>query len=147
MGRRTAGGARVVPVAEATASSCSSSLAVVFTPVVPVVHVADDRDSGAASSARYRDGHEYVSHLPSSMGSIVTSETLRFVCRRVEVVVASSSHGIEEPAPAQPNEPVVASPDASAGTSCCRMPGDSQFFVAQAACLQCPATPSSLQVR
>jgi hypothetical protein len=67
MGRRTAGGARVVPAAEATASSCSSSSAVVFTPVVPIDHVAEDRDSGAASSARYREeGQECVSHLPSA---------------------------------------------------------------------------------
>jgi hypothetical protein len=72
MGRRTAGGARVVPAAEATASSCSSSSAVVFTPVVPIDHVADDRDSGATSSARFRDDvQEYVSHFSSSMRSTV----------------------------------------------------------------------------
>jgi hypothetical protein len=67
MGQRTAGSARVVPAAEAEASSCSSSSAVIFTPVVPVDHVADDRESGAASSARYREeGQECVSHLPSA---------------------------------------------------------------------------------
>ena len=60
MDRRTA--ARVVPTAVPTASTCSSDSAVVFTPVVPVDHVADDRQSGAASSARCReDGQEYVS--------------------------------------------------------------------------------------
>jgi hypothetical protein len=67
MGQRTAGGSRVVPVAEAKESSCSSSSAVVFTPVVPIDHVADDRESGGTSSARYREeGQEYVSHLPSA---------------------------------------------------------------------------------
>ncbi len=61
MGRRTA--ARVVPTAEPTASTCSNNSAVVFTPVVPVEHGADDRQSGAASSARCReDDHECVSH-------------------------------------------------------------------------------------
>jgi hypothetical protein len=64
MGRRTAGVARMVPAAEANAPSCSSSSAVLFTPVVPVDHVAGDRESGA--SARYwDDGQEYVSHLRS----------------------------------------------------------------------------------
>ena len=73
MGQQTAGGARVVPAAEATASSCSSSSAVVFTPVVPIDHVADDRESGAASSARYREeGQECVSAPPERpMRSIV----------------------------------------------------------------------------
>ena len=60
MGRRTG---RVVPTAEPTASTCSNNSAVVFTPVVPVDHAADDVESGAASSARCReDDHEYVSH-------------------------------------------------------------------------------------
>ena len=59
MGRRTA--ARVVPTADPTASTCSNNSAVVFTPVVPIEHVADDRESGAASSARCReDDQEYV---------------------------------------------------------------------------------------
>jgi hypothetical protein len=63
MGRRTA--ARVVPTADPTASTCSYNSAVVFTPVVPIEHVADDRESGAASTARCReDGQEYVLHLP-----------------------------------------------------------------------------------
>ena len=65
MDRRTA--ARVVPTAEPTASTWSSDSAVVFTPVVPIEHGADDRQSGAASSARYReDGQEYASHLQAS---------------------------------------------------------------------------------
>ena len=60
MGRRTA---RLVPTADSTVSSSSSS-AVVFTPVVPADDVAD---SGPTSSARYREyGREYDSHLPSS---------------------------------------------------------------------------------
>jgi hypothetical protein len=64
MDRRTA--ARVAPTAEPTASTCSSDSAVIFTPVVPVDHVADDRESGAASSARCReDGQAYVAHPPS----------------------------------------------------------------------------------
>jgi hypothetical protein len=64
MGRRTA--ARAVPTAEPTASTCSNNSVVAFTPVVPIEHVADDVESGAASSARCReDGHEYVSHPPS----------------------------------------------------------------------------------
>jgi hypothetical protein len=65
MGRRNAGGTRVVLAAEANASSCSSSSAVIFTPVVPIDHVADNQESGAASSARARareDGQEYASH-------------------------------------------------------------------------------------
>jgi hypothetical protein len=140
MGRRTA--ARVVPTAEPTASTCSNNSAVVFTPVVPVDHVADDVESGAASSARCReDCHEYVSH-PRAGGaphrSSPKSGTLLFLCSTVEVVVASSSHAIEQPAPAQPKEPAVASPDASPGTSCW-MPCDSHLCLAtQAACLQCP---------
>ncbi len=68
MDRRTA--ARVVPTAEPTASTCSSNSALIFTPVIPVEHVADDRESGAASSSRYREvGQEYVSHPPSPMRS------------------------------------------------------------------------------
>ena len=67
MDQQTTGGTRVVPAAEAYASSCSSSSAVFFTPIVPIDHVADDRESGAASSARFREeGQEYVSHLPSA---------------------------------------------------------------------------------
>jgi hypothetical protein len=58
MGRRTA--ARVVPKAERT---CSSNSEVIFTPVVPAEHAADDQESGAASSSCFReDGQEYVSH-------------------------------------------------------------------------------------
>ena len=81
--------------------------------------------------------------LKRPMGSIVTSGTLRFECRAVEVVVASSSHGIEEPAPAPPNKPAVASPDASSGISCC-MSCDLPFSLAtQAACPPCQAHPCS----
>ena len=59
MGRRTA--ARVVPTAEAAALVCSSSSALVFTPVVPVDSVGDDRESGAAPRARdQEDGKQYV---------------------------------------------------------------------------------------
>ena len=159
MGRRTA--ARVVPTAVPTGSTCSSDSAVVFTPVVPVDHVADNRESGTASSARCRkDGHEYVSHPAEPGGaprrSSLKSGTLLFLRSTVEVVVASSSHAIEQPAPAQPNEPAVASPDASPGTSCC-MPCDSHLCLAtQAACPQCPVIcvqrprhqlPFTLQVR
>jgi hypothetical protein len=62
MGRRTA--ARVVPTADLTSSTCSSNSAIVFTPVVPVEHVAENQESGAASSSRCReDGQEYVLHL------------------------------------------------------------------------------------
>ena len=126
MDRRTA--ARVVPTAEPTASTCSNNSAVVFTPVVPVDHVADNRESGAASSARCReDGHEYVSHPAEPGGaphrSSLKSGTLLFLRSTVEVVVASSSHGIEQPAPAQPNKCASESPDASSGTPCC-MPCD-----------------------
>jgi hypothetical protein len=68
---RTMGSSRVVPTAEAMASSSRSSV-VDFTPVLPVNHVADDPGDGAASGARYReDGQEYVSHLTSSMRSTV----------------------------------------------------------------------------
>ena len=87
MGRKTAGGARVVPTADATACARPSSSAVVFTPVLngvfPVDHVADGPESGATSSACYREdgGQQYVSHLPSSMRSIVRSGILRFVCK------------------------------------------------------------------
>ena len=70
MGRRNAGGTRVVPAAEATTSSCSSSSADVFAPVVPIDHVAYDRDSGATYSARYREEGQYVSHLPSSVAAL-----------------------------------------------------------------------------
>ena len=68
MGRRTA--ARVVPTAEPTASTCSNNSSVVFTPVVPIEHVTDDRESGATSSARCReDGQEsYALHLPEPHG-------------------------------------------------------------------------------
>jgi hypothetical protein len=69
MDRRTA--ARVVPTAVLTGSTCSSNSALIFTPVVPFERVADDRESGAASSSRYEedasspryreDGQEYVS--------------------------------------------------------------------------------------
>ncbi len=150
MGRQTAG---VVPTAETTASSCSSG-ARVFTPVFPVDHVSDP-ESGATSSACYReDGQEYVSHLPSSMRSIAKCDILSFACRAVEVRVASASHGIEEPAPAQPNETAVASPAAFSGTSRC-MPCDLHPWLHLAACPQCRAHPllrplhglSILQVR
>ena len=70
--------------------------------------------------------------------SSLKSGTLLFLRSTVEVVVASSSHAIEQPAPAQPKEPAVASPDESPGTSCW-MPCDSHLCLAtQAACLQCP---------
>ena len=60
MGRRTA--ARVVPTAETTAPVCSNNSALVFTSVVPVGRVTDDRESDAASGALDReDGKEYVS--------------------------------------------------------------------------------------
>ena len=75
MGRRTA--ASVVPTAELTAPTCSSNSALVFTPLVPVEHVADDRESGAASNSRYQeDDQEYVSHPPSPMRSSLQSGTL-----------------------------------------------------------------------
>ena len=81
MGRRTA--ARVVPTAETTAPVCSNNSALVFTSVVPVGRVTDDRESDAASGAldredgkeyvsraRYReDGKEYVVHPASPMPS------------------------------------------------------------------------------
>ncbi len=157
MGRRTG---RVVPTAEPTASTASNNSAVVFTPVVPVEHVADNRESGAASSTRCReDDHEYVSHPRAGRrASSFQSEKwdAAFLRSTVEVVVASSSHGIEQPVLAQPNELAVASPDASPGTSCC-MPCDSHLCLAtQAACLQCPVAcvqrprhqlPFNLQVR
>ena len=66
MSRRAGGGARVVPNL-VPATSSSSNLAVVFTPLVPIDHVADDGESGTAaalglfppSSVRYReDGKE-----------------------------------------------------------------------------------------
>jgi len=80
MGRRTMGSSRVVPTAEATASSSRSS-AVDFTPVLPVDHVADDPGNGAASGARYReDGLEYVSRLKSSMRPTSKSGTLLSCC-------------------------------------------------------------------
>ena len=61
MGRRTA--ARVVPTADLTSATCSNNSAVVFTPVVPIEHVAEDRESGAASTARCReDDQECVLH-------------------------------------------------------------------------------------
>ena len=71
-----------------------------------------------------------TSHIPEPhVHSNVITGTLLFVRSTVEVVVDSHSFGIEEPASAQPNELVVASPDqtpkspnpdsdASAGTSC-----------------------------
>ena len=140
MGWRTAGGSRVVPTAETTAPSCSSS-AEAFTPVFPVDHAAGDSESGATSSACFReDGQEYVSHLPSSMRSILKSGNLRFACRAVEVLVAKASHGMEEPAAAQPSESAVASPDASSGTSRCCMTCDAHFSLATPSRL--PAMPS-----
>ena len=71
------------------------------------------------------------------MRSSVICGTLRFVCRTVEVVVASSSHGIEElaPQPNCPNKPAAASLDASAGIS-----GGMAYsspWLTQAACPQC----------
>ena len=86
MGRRTGGGARVVPNS-VPATSSSSNSAVVFTPLVPIDHVADDRESGTAaaldlfspSSARYReDGKEYVSLHPSRMRLSLKSGSLLF---------------------------------------------------------------------
>jgi hypothetical protein len=91
MGRRTAGVARGVPAAVANEPSCSSSSAVVFTPVGPVDHVAQSGaeqgkgevpllylvESGAASSKCYRDdGEEEVSQLPSPMRSDVKNRML-----------------------------------------------------------------------
>ncbi len=72
-------------------------------------------------------------HPPSPMPPVL--KCFLFWHRAVEVVVASSLQGIEEPAPAQPNDPFVASPDASAGNSC-RLPCDAHLSLAtQAACL------------
>jgi hypothetical protein len=128
MGRRTA--ARVVPTAEVTASVPSSNSALVFTHVVPVDPIGDDRESGAASRARGReDGKEYVSRPPSPMRSSLKSGTFLFLRRAVEVVLASSSDGIEEPAPAQPTAPSLASPGASAGNSC-SVPCEAHFSLA-----------------
>jgi hypothetical protein len=50
-----------------------------------------------------------------------------FVRRTVEVVVASSSHGID-PAPARPNERASESADASSGTPCCMHCGSAIFL-------------------
>jgi hypothetical protein len=113
MGRRTA--ARVVPTAEPAPSTCSSNSAVVFTPVVPVEHVADDRESGAASNARYREdryGQAYVLPLPappapSPVRSYVKNGMFPFVVRRtVEVIVDGAPHRMGHNTP-QPNESVL----------------------------------------
>ncbi len=127
MGRRTA--ARVIPTAEVTASVLSSNSALVFTHVVPVDPIGDDRESVAASRARGReDGKEYVSRPPSPMRSSLKRGTFLFLRRAVEVG-ASSSDGIEEPAPAQPTAPSLASPGASAGNSC-SVPCEAHFSLA-----------------
>jgi hypothetical protein len=124
MGRRAAGGARVVPAATITAFSCSSSSAEVLTPVVPVDHVAQSGakqckgevpllylvESGAASSKCYQDdGEEEVSQLPSPMRSDVKNGMLPFgLGMTVEVVVDDAPHRVGHTTP-QPNESVLAS--------------------------------------
>jgi hypothetical protein len=122
MGRRAAGGARVVPAATITA--CSSSSAEVLTPVVPVDHVAQSGaeqgkgevpllylvESGAASSKCYRDdGEEEVSQLPSPMRSDVKTRMLPFgLGMTVEVIVDGAPLRVGHTTP-QPNESVLAS--------------------------------------
>jgi hypothetical protein len=104
----------VVPTADLTSSTCSNNSAVVFTPVVPdrlpIEHVADDRESGAASSARCREGgQEYVSHPPEPHAVLCENGTLPFVIRRtVEVVVDGAPHRTGHNTP-RTNESVLAS--------------------------------------
>jgi hypothetical protein len=108
MGRRTA--ARVVPTAEPTASTCSSKSALVFTPLVPVEHVADDRESGAASNSRYReDGQEYVSHPRAP-----AFQSVKWDARSVPVGNVGRCFWMRstvETTSSQPNEPILASPE------------------------------------
>jgi hypothetical protein len=92
MDRRTA--ARVVPTAVPTGSTCSSNSAVVFTPVVPVDHAADDRESGAASTVE-----RAASGQPELQAAAPCSPAH----------VAADNHGRTELslAPAQPKESSV----------------------------------------
>ena len=117
MDRRTA--ARVVPTAEPTASTCSSNSAVVFTPVVPVEHVADDRESGAASSSRYvsssryrEDGQEYVSQPRDPC--IPVCKVGRPIRSDLKCGTLLSMRSSAEASSSQPNEPTRASPERAA---------------------------------
>ncbi len=106
--------ARVVPTTEPAASTCSSELALVFTPVVPVEHVAADRESGATSSSRCRqDGQEYVSQPPSPMRSSLQSGTpLPFRSEMWDA--AFYMHSTVEASSSPPNEPALANPERAA---------------------------------
>ncbi len=81
------------------------------------VHVTGKR---ARSASR-------TSQVPHALDCEMREGTLRFVRRTVEVVVASSSHGIDQ-APARLNEPASESPDASSGTPCCMHCGSAVFL-------------------
>ncbi len=83
-----------------------------------------------------------TSRAPHALDCEMREETLRFVRRTVEVVVASSSHGID-PAPARPNERASESPDASSGTPCCMHCGSAVFLGYTSGLPSMPSRPCS----